>query len=83
MLLALTLLISTLTLGTGRPTLLQGAVHLSLLATYLFLSFVALIHPGFAYAASCVRDAQASRHAAAQPTRCRSIQSRNFRRAIA
>ncbi|MPW20842.1 ionic transporter y4hA [Paraburkholderia sp. CNPSo 3157] len=39
-LLALTLLISTLTLGTGRTTILQGAVHLSLLAAYLFLSFV-------------------------------------------
>ena len=38
-LLTLTLLISTLTLGTGRTTILQGAVHLSLFAAYLFLSF--------------------------------------------
>jgi Ca2+:H+ antiporter len=38
-LLILTLLISTLTLGTGRTTILQGAVHLSLFAAYLFLSF--------------------------------------------
>ncbi|MGG2047149.1 calcium:proton antiporter [Burkholderia gladioli] len=37
-LLALTLLVSTLTLGTGRTTVLQGVVHLSLFAAYLFLS---------------------------------------------
>ncbi|WP_323120366.1 calcium:proton antiporter [Burkholderia alba] len=37
-LLALTLLVSTLTLSTGRTTVLQGAVHLSLFAAYLFLS---------------------------------------------
>ncbi len=38
-LLALTLLVSTLTLSNGRTTILQGAVHLSLFASYLFLSF--------------------------------------------
>lgn len=38
-LLILTLLVGTLTLGTGRTTILQGAVHLSLFAAYLFLSF--------------------------------------------
>lgn len=38
-LLALTLLVSTLTLATGRTTILQGAVHLSVFAAYLFLSF--------------------------------------------
>jgi Ca2+:H+ antiporter len=37
--LILTLLVGTLTLGTGRTTILQGAVHLSLFAAYLFLSF--------------------------------------------
>jgi Ca2+:H+ antiporter len=37
-LLALTLFISSLTLSTGRTTVLQGAVHLSLFAAYLFLS---------------------------------------------
>jgi Ca2+:H+ antiporter len=37
-LLALTLFVSALTLGTGRTTVLQGAVHLSLFAAYLFLS---------------------------------------------
>ncbi|MEA3119189.1 MAG: Ca2+:H+ antiporter [Paraburkholderia sp.] len=37
-LLALTLLVSTLTLATGRTTILQGAVHLSVFAAYLFLS---------------------------------------------
>ncbi|WP_144155074.1 calcium:proton antiporter [Paraburkholderia sp. BCC1885] len=37
--LALTLLVGTLTLSTGRTTILQGAVHLSLFAAYLFLSF--------------------------------------------
>jgi Ca2+:H+ antiporter len=37
-LLALTLLVGTLTLATGRTTILQGAVHLSLFAAYLFLS---------------------------------------------
>ncbi|MFP3563529.1 calcium:proton antiporter [Paraburkholderia sp. SIMBA_030] len=38
-LLILTLLVGTLTLGTGRTTILQGTVHLSLFAAYLFLSF--------------------------------------------
>ncbi|GAB2889419.1 ionic transporter y4hA [Paraburkholderia jirisanensis] len=38
--LILTLLVGTLTLSTGRTTILQGAVHLSLLAAYLFLSVV-------------------------------------------
>ena len=37
-LLLLTLLVATLTLATGRTTILQGAVHLSLFAAYLFLS---------------------------------------------
>ena len=37
--LALTLLVGTLTLSSGRTTILQGAVHLSLFAAYLFLSF--------------------------------------------
>jgi Ca2+:H+ antiporter len=37
-LLALTLLVGTLTLATGRTTILQGTVHLSLFAAYLFLS---------------------------------------------
>jgi Ca2+:H+ antiporter len=37
-LLSLTLLVSTLTLATGRTTILQGAVHLMLFAAYLFLS---------------------------------------------
>jgi Ca2+:H+ antiporter len=39
-LLSLTLLVGTLTLGTGRTTILQGTVHLALFATYLFLSIV-------------------------------------------
>ncbi|WP_144137463.1 calcium:proton antiporter [Paraburkholderia sp. BCC1884] len=38
-LLILTLLVGTLTLSSGRTTILQGAVHLSLFAAYLFLSF--------------------------------------------
>lgn len=38
-LLMLTLMVGTLTLSTGRTTILQGAVHLSLFAAYLFLSF--------------------------------------------
>ncbi|HXZ07482.1 MAG TPA: ionic transporter y4hA [Paraburkholderia sp.] len=37
-LLFLTLIVGTLTLGTGRTTILQGAVHLSLFAAWLFLS---------------------------------------------
>ncbi|WP_029044145.1 MULTISPECIES: calcium:proton antiporter [Cupriavidus] len=39
-LLAFTLLVSTLTLHSGRTTMLQGVVHLVLLAAYLFLSVV-------------------------------------------
>ncbi|HET7362080.1 MAG TPA: ionic transporter y4hA [Burkholderiales bacterium] len=39
-LLAITLLISTTTLATGRATVLQGAVHLVLFAAFLFLSIV-------------------------------------------
>lgn len=39
-LLALTLLVSAITLGTGRSTVLQGVVHLVIFATFLFLSIV-------------------------------------------
>jgi Ca2+:H+ antiporter len=39
-LLAVTFLVSTVTLGTGRTHVMQGAVHLVLFATFLFLSFV-------------------------------------------
>jgi Ca2+:H+ antiporter len=39
-LLLLTLLVSTITLGTGRSTVLQGVVHLVIFATFLFLSVV-------------------------------------------
>ena len=39
-LLVLTLIVSTLTLGNGRTTILQGVVHLAIFAAYLFLSIV-------------------------------------------
>jgi Ca2+:H+ antiporter len=39
-LLTLTLLISTITLGSGRATVMQGAVHLVLFAVFLFLTVV-------------------------------------------
>ena len=39
-LLVLTLLISVVTLGTGRTTVLQGIVHLTILAAFLFLAIV-------------------------------------------
>jgi Ca2+:H+ antiporter len=39
-LLALTLLVSAITLGSGRATVLQGAVHLVLFAAFLFLAVV-------------------------------------------
>jgi Ca2+:H+ antiporter len=39
-LLALTLLVSVMTLGTGRTTILQGAVHLVILAAFLYLAIV-------------------------------------------
>lgn len=39
-LLALTFLVSAVTLGTGRTSMMQGAVHLALFAAYLFLAFV-------------------------------------------
>jgi Ca2+:H+ antiporter len=39
-LLFLTLIVSTLTLGTGRTTVLQGAVHLVIFAVYLFTTIV-------------------------------------------
>jgi Ca2+:H+ antiporter len=38
--LALTMGVSTLTLGTGRATVLQGAVHMVLFAAFLFLTAV-------------------------------------------
>lgn len=38
--LALTFLVSAVTLGTGRTYMMQGAVHLVLFATFLFLAFV-------------------------------------------
>ena len=39
-LLALTLLVSALTLGTGRTTVLQGMVHLIIFSVFLFLAVV-------------------------------------------
>ena len=39
-LLMLTLVVTTITLGTGRTTILQGVVHLVILAAYVFLSVV-------------------------------------------
>jgi Ca2+:H+ antiporter len=39
-LLALTLLLGVVTLGTGRTTVLQGIVHLVVFATFLLLAFV-------------------------------------------
>jgi len=39
-LLALTLLVSVITLGTGRTTVLQGIVHLVIFAVFLFLAVV-------------------------------------------
>jgi Ca2+:H+ antiporter len=39
-LLALTFLVSSVTLGTGRTYMMQGAVHLVLFAAFLFLAFV-------------------------------------------
>ncbi|MBL9215061.1 MAG: hypothetical protein JNG83_06260 [Opitutaceae bacterium] len=39
-LLAVTLLVSAVTLGTGRTYLMQGAVHVVLFAAYLFLALV-------------------------------------------
>ncbi len=38
--LALTFVVTTLTLGSGRATVLQGAVHLAILALFLFLVVV-------------------------------------------
>jgi len=39
-LLALTLLVGVITLGTGRTTVLQGIVHLVIFATFLFMTIV-------------------------------------------
>ena len=39
-LLALTVIVATLTLGSGRATVLHGAVHLALFAVFLFLAVV-------------------------------------------
>lgn len=39
-LLGLTLFVASLTLGTGRTTLVQGVIHLVLFATFLFLALV-------------------------------------------
>ncbi|WP_019451405.1 ionic transporter y4hA [Cupriavidus sp. BIS7] len=39
-LLFLTMIVSSLTLGTGRTTILQGVVHLVIFAAYLFLTIV-------------------------------------------
>ena len=38
--LAVTFLVSAVTLGTGRTHIMQGAVHLVLFAAFLFLAFV-------------------------------------------
>jgi Ca2+:H+ antiporter len=39
-LLALTFLVSAVTLGTGRTYMMQGAVHLVVFAAFLFLALV-------------------------------------------
>jgi Ca2+:H+ antiporter len=39
-LLALTLLVGVITLGTGRTTVLQGIVHLVIFAVFLFMTIV-------------------------------------------
>jgi len=39
-LLAITFVVSAITLGTGRTYMMQGAVHLVLFAAYLFLALV-------------------------------------------
>ena len=39
-LLALTLIVGVITLGTGRTTVLQGIVHLVIFAAFLFLAVV-------------------------------------------
>jgi Ca2+:H+ antiporter len=39
-LLSLALLVSSITLGTGRTNLMQGAVHLVIFAVFLFLTLV-------------------------------------------
>jgi Ca2+:H+ antiporter len=39
-LLALTLLVAVITLGTGRTTVLQGVVHLTIFAAFLFFAVV-------------------------------------------
>jgi Ca2+:H+ antiporter len=39
-LMALSFAVATITLGTGRTNLMQGAVHLALFATFLFLALV-------------------------------------------
>lgn len=39
-LLALTLIVSVITLGNGRTTVLQGVVHLAIFAAFLFFAFV-------------------------------------------
>jgi len=36
----LLVLVATLSLGTGRTTVLQGAVHLVLMSVFVFLTFV-------------------------------------------
>jgi Ca2+:H+ antiporter len=40
LLLAVTLIVSLLTIGTGRTTVLQGIVHLVLFAVFLFFAAV-------------------------------------------
>jgi Ca2+:H+ antiporter len=39
-LLALTIIVGIITLGTGRTTVLQGVVHLVIFAAFLFLALV-------------------------------------------
>jgi Ca2+/H+ antiporter len=39
-LLALSVVVCTLTLGTGRTSLMQGAVHLVIFAAFVFLALV-------------------------------------------
>ena len=67
--LALTLVVSTLTFAGGSATVLQGAVHLVLFAAFLFLAVVPILVQ--ACAAPLVEDAHSSRGSTGL-TRCRS-----------
>ena len=72
-LLTVTFLVSAFTLGTGRTSMMQGAVHLVLLAAFLFLAFVPYVASPATTARSRCRVHAGIRRRSARPVAVGSV----------